>query len=387
MSDVTVDPAVLARITTERVVELTKAICGVRAPDGAEGPLAELLATTLDRPGVEVEVDYVLPGRPNVIARVRGNGSGPGLLLNGHIDASFYPASGWTRDPHDAWVEDGRIYGAAVTDMLGAIASMTATVEAAAGLDLAGDLVFLASMHHDTIGLGVKYALAAEGGWPAYGICAEPSCLEIHTGNGGAIKFEVDFAGRVAHISRREEGADALAAAVRFASSLEGVALDHEPHARFPDLPCLLVGELHGGIAPGAVAESAVVRGDIRTVPGMTRESVRLQLQPLIDGACPDGVSSRLSFLAVQRAYVGPTEGRLVDTLSRAHEAVLGSPPIVTSRLPGQAFVTDAADMQAMGVETLVYGPADWVYKPDESVPVSELVDAARVYLATVLLL
>jgi acetylornithine deacetylase len=377
---------VQAMIDPARVVEITSRICSARSVDGTEGAVGEVVAELLDQPGVDVEVEYVLPGRPNVIATVRGAG-GPGLLLNGHIDASYAPAEQWSRDPHEPWVAGGRMYGAAITDMLGAVGAMVAAVEAAARVELPGDLVLLASMHHDTIGLGVKYALASGDEWPRYGICGEPSSLEIHTANGGALKFDVEFSGRFAHISRLEGAADALAAAVDFSRALRDYDFAHEPHPRLPDLPRLLVGQLEGGFAPGAVADHAVVSCDLRTVPGMARAAVRAELEALAAAACPEGVGARVRFSARQRAFIGPAEGPLLEALGSAHERVRGSAPVVTSRLPGQAFVTDAADMQALGVETLVYGPCDWFYAPDESVPVEDLADAARVYLETALAL
>lgn len=376
------DDAISAAINRDRVVELALAMCGVRQPDETEEERARVIASLLDQPGIEVELDWVLPRRPNVVARVRGDRGGPGLLLNGHIDASYHPGK-WTHDPHQPWIEGTRIYGAAVTDMLGALASMIAATEAAAHIGPPpGDLVFLAVMHHDTIGLGAKYALSA-GSWPRYGICGEPSCLEIHIANGGAVKFELRLSGRLAHISRREDGIDALAAAVDVARALRGASLTFEAHPRMPDLPLLHVGELHAGLAPGAVADAAVVRGDIRTLPSMTRQSVRADLEHVIASACPDEVSWELDLTAVQHHFLGVDGGPLVDALAQTHEAVRGEAAKVTSRLPGQAFVTDAADMAAAGIETVVYGPADWRFVPDESVEIDELVDAARVYLGT----
>mgnify|MGYP003537143997 CR=1 FL=1 len=38
--------------------------------------------------------------------------------------------------------------------------------------------------------------------------------------------------------------------------------------------------------------------------------------------------------------------------------------------------------MLAAGIETVVYGPAEWHYVPDEFVGIDEMTDAARVYLA-----
>jgi acetylornithine deacetylase/succinyl-diaminopimelate desuccinylase-like protein len=61
---------------------------------------------------------------------------------------------------------------------------------------------------------------------------------------------------------------------------------------------------------------------------------------------------------------------------------VLGSPPEVTTGLPSGAFITDAADMVRFGIPTAVYGPCDWNTTPDESVPIADLVNAAKVYAA-----
>lgn len=369
------------QISRERVVELAKGVCTASSRNGEEEALARYVASTLKSAGVEAELDYVLPRRPNVVARVKGTGQGPGLLLNAHTDASYFPAEGWSRDPHDPWVAGNRVYGAAITDMLGALASMMATMEAAAAAPPPGDLVLLASMHHDTIGLGVKYALSS-GSWPAYGICGEPSSLAIQTSNGGAAKFEVTFSGRLAHVSRLEAGVDALAAAVDFAKAVRTYSFKHETEPRLPNLPLLLIGQMEGGTAPGAVAASAVVRGDVRYVPSMTREGMRQELQSILDATVDPRVGTRLEFTAVQRPFMGPTSGVLIETLRAAHRLVLGRDPEVGSKMPGQAFITDAADMQAAGVESVVYGPADWHVVPDESADIDELTDAARVYLA-----
>ena len=87
----------------------------------------------------------------------------PGLLLNGHIDAGYVP-DGWSHDPLDAWEAEGRLYGGAVSDMLGGVAAMMETMLAAAESEpLPGDLVLLANMYHDSNGLGTKYALAVGG--------------------------------------------------------------------------------------------------------------------------------------------------------------------------------------------------------------------------------
>ena len=152
-----------AAIDTRRVVEIARALCSVSSDDPrAEGPRAEIIADALERAGADVHVADVVEGRPNVIARVKGEGRRAPLVLQGHIDAGVY-ASGWTRSADRPWESGGRLYGGGITDMLGGVAAMAAAVEAAARFGpLPGDLVLHATMYHDGIGLGAKYALVTE---------------------------------------------------------------------------------------------------------------------------------------------------------------------------------------------------------------------------------
>ncbi len=369
-------------IDTQRVVEIARVFCSTPSPSGAEAGLAEVIADMLDRPGIELHVEEVVASRPNVVATIRGNGDRPPLVLNGHLDASVHPGP-WRADPADPWIEGNRLHGGGITDMQGGLAAMVAALEAAPGLDpLPGDLVLHAVMHHDTIGLGAKYVLASEGPRQGYGICGEPSDLAIHTGNGGAIKFEIRLEGRSAHVSRREEGIDALDAAVEVYRAVREASFDYEPEERLPALPRLQIGELHAGSAPGSVADRAVIRGDLRTVPGMDRVTVRRRIEELVASAGVPDVTSKVRILAVQKPFLGATSGALIDAITGAHGVIRGSAPRLSNGLPGQAFVTDAADMAAAGLETVVYGVGDWHYAPDESVDIDELADSARVYLS-----
>jgi succinyl-diaminopimelate desuccinylase len=386
---VTVIDDLLSRVDARRIVDATRTITALSVPDGSEGPRARAVGALLAHPRIEVHLDPVLPGRPNVIARVRGTRSGdaPGLLLNGHIDAGFVQ-DGWRHDPLDAWEEDGKLYGGAVSDMLGGVAAIVEVLLAAAdGPPLPGDLVLLANMYHDSNGLGTKYALASEDGWPRYGINGEPTSNTILTRHGGCVKFEIAFTGRVAHISRSEEGVDALAAAVRVYDRIRTLDFTYQPDPELPTLPRLQVGVLQGGFAAAAVAPTAVLQGDLRTVPGMDWGTVRADLERAVAESCPPDVTARVGCLVRQRPHVGPDSGPLMDALRAGHRLVTGADPAVNVERASQSFVTDAVDMAAAGIETLVYGPGAWHYEPNEWISVAEMADAARVYLATAAIL
>ncbi|MDE0289697.1 MAG: hypothetical protein OXM88_14140, partial [bacterium] len=139
--------------------------------------------------------------------------------------------------------------------------------------------------------------------------------------------------------------------------------------------------------SPAAVAASATIRGDLRYVPGMNRSDVREEILDVVDSVVPDEVGRRVRIIGLHQPFLGATSGSLIDTITTAQSGILGSVPRVTNELPGQAFVTDAADLVAAGLETVVYGVGDWQYAPDEWVYVDQLAGSARVYLAVAALL
>lgn len=374
---------IAAQIDPTNVASLAAQLCAIPSDADNEGAIAELVWRRLEQAGIETHIEEVVAGRPNVVARVRGTDpSLAPLVLNGHLDGSFH-VGGWSRSPLDGWVDGDRLYGGAVSDMKGGVASMVTALEAAHGAGGAPrDIILQAVMHHDTVGLGTKYLLASEGPNEGYGICGEPSDLIVHVANGGAVKFSITVKGKAAHTSRREEGIDALAGAVRIYAGLSEIEFVHQPHDSLPDLPTVIVGVMQGGFAAGCTAPEAVLLGDVRTVPSMNRHTVRADLAALVDAHLGEELHAELRITAAQKAYIGDATGPLVQAISAAHKRIRGVAPSVGSPLPGQAFVTDAADLAAIGLESIVYGPGDWHYAPDEWASITDLRDAAAVYLA-----
>src|SRR6188474_2216826 len=90
-------------------------------PGGAgEGAIGHFVAEWLERAGLEVSVEEVAPGRPNVIAIARGSGSGRTLLFDAHTDT--VGVAGMER-PHEARLENGRLYGRGAYDMKAGLAA------------------------------------------------------------------------------------------------------------------------------------------------------------------------------------------------------------------------------------------------------------------------
>ena len=91
-------------------------------PPGDEGPAADFVAQRLRDADIETTVVYS-DGRPNVVGRLRGDGSGGGpLLLTGHLDVVPAEPEFWDVDPFEAVVKDGYLYGRGTVDMKNMVA-------------------------------------------------------------------------------------------------------------------------------------------------------------------------------------------------------------------------------------------------------------------------
>ncbi len=99
-------------------------------PPGNEQPAQELLAETLGAAGFECELLAARPGRPNLVARLRGSDQGPTLCLLGHADTVPADPSEWSFDPWVGDVVDGEVRGRGAQDMKSQVAAEVAAAAA-----------------------------------------------------------------------------------------------------------------------------------------------------------------------------------------------------------------------------------------------------------------
>src|SRR5688500_16730367 len=87
-------------------------------PPGNEKPAADYLKQVLEREGIPVEIIALPtdPHRPNVIARLKGNGSKRPLLIMAHTDVVNTDSTKWTHPPFSATRSAGYVYGRGAVD-------------------------------------------------------------------------------------------------------------------------------------------------------------------------------------------------------------------------------------------------------------------------------
>jgi len=115
-------------------------------PPGNETPAAEHLAAYLAEAGVQAELRGRTPERANLIARLRGRGDGPTLMLLGHTDVVLADPDEWSVPPFAGLDRDGHVWGRGALDMKGQVAAEAVAVAALAreGWSGAGDILYCA---------------------------------------------------------------------------------------------------------------------------------------------------------------------------------------------------------------------------------------------------
>jgi len=129
-------------------------------PPGREQDVTDYLRQTLEAEGIEVQLFTKEENRPNLVARMRGNGSKQPLLLMAHQDTVNIDASKWTFPPFGATRDSGWIYGRGTLDDKDNLTASLMTMLALkrSGVELDRDLIFLAEAGEEgSTHLGIQY--------------------------------------------------------------------------------------------------------------------------------------------------------------------------------------------------------------------------------------
>jgi len=86
-------------------------------PPGNETPASEYIAAMLQSAGLDSQLIGAEPSRQNCIARVRGDGSKPPLMLAAHLDVVPVERARWRHDPFGGEIHDGYLWGRGAIDM------------------------------------------------------------------------------------------------------------------------------------------------------------------------------------------------------------------------------------------------------------------------------
>jgi len=395
--------AVPSRIDEGELVELTRDLIRIPSvvrpgdPSATEAAVAAHVEGWLRREGFEVEVHEVAPGRPNVLAWI-GEASGPSLLLEGHTDVvTEGNAAEWRYAPFGADLVDGRIYGRGSADMKSGLAA--AMIAAAAikrsGARLGGRLVVGALVDEEGDMIGAKHlCTTALGRTLTAAIICEPEQNELCLEQRGVVWARVTARGRMAHGAMPEAGVNpisALGALLREAPALERRLrrlCRRSPHLRPPTVtPTVVQSPVQGVPQSNVIPSLAQATLDVRLTPGPDGDAVAKEIDIACQRAMEAVPGATVEWQAVNGFRLATRVERgepLVRAMVRGVRQATGQAP----RFGGVPGSTDGTILRmTLGIPIVTCGPGNRLipHQVDEYVEVRELVDAAKIYVASAL--
>jgi acetylornithine deacetylase len=392
-------------IERDELLEVATALCRIPSFTTEESDLARFLDAHFRKLGFESELQEVDPGRFQCVARLRGDGSGESLMLNGHIDIDPLP-SGLGRDPFAPAVEGNMFFGAGVGNMKAGVASMIAAASAAkrAGFPRRGELILACVVGELQGGAGTAHLLRS-GVKTDAAIVTEPhGAGNVLTKHAGVMQLAIHILGRTAHISRKDQGVNAILKAGTVARTLESLKLDGKRDPELPGLPILNVGSIIGGRGrnvelrgPNIVPDFATLYVDIRFTEGMTPETILADLRRALDGLAGEDRDlkyeiefpmkpERRCLREVMMPFSVSPEHPFVQRVAKRVAEVTGSAPKVGVSLPSGYSGNDTSHLQAAGIACCLYGPAGAPDGPERYLwaSIDEMMTCARVYAAMI---
>jgi len=380
--------AIAGHVSEQELVGLASDLVRIQSynPPGEEagvaGFLRKFLAARLP-PAAEIWLQPVAPERTNLVARLRGRGAGPSLLLCAHLDTVPPGSTPWSFEPLSGHVAEGRIHGRGALDTKGSLAALALALVAfsRAGIQPAGDLILLATADEESGGLGAR-TYVESGGMRSVGaaVIGEPTSLDLVIAHRGALWLELTAHGKAAHGAMPQEGANAILPLAALLGRLSSHAFSYDPHPLLAP-PTLNVGTIGGGTKINMVPDWCSASIDLRTVPGQSHRDLLDEVWRLAAATATPGIRFEIHVTNDKPPLVTAADAPFVETALMVAEQTLGRLP----SLRGAPYLTDGSLLAGTtGIPAIVCGPGSQqgAHQVDESLAVDELACAFRFYAA-----
>ena len=371
--------------------EITQLLCRLieqdtTNPPGNEERAAKVMHEFLDECAIPYKDYEKEPGRTNVVATI-GKGR-PALLVAAHLDV--VPAGeGWTTEPFEPVVRDGRVYGRGAVDNKGQLAAMLMCAKFLKEREgeLKGSLVLVGAADEEQ---GSKYGLdylvkenLIEADAAIIPDIAN-SMRRVSIGEKGMARFKVVSRGVQAHASTPDLGFNAVWPLVDFLNRFKEADFSAPKHELFSP-PTTNVGVIRGGAAVNIVPAQAEVDIDFRYLPGTTSEQIASKLDALIvetGAACPGSKLECTRYEDMQPFTVSRDEA-IVKIIEKNARDILN---IEISPM-GMEGTTVCKQLVENGVVAAGYscGASGVAHIANEYIAIDEMADFAKVMAAIII--
>ena len=374
---------VLRHLDDRYTVQLSEEMIAIPSVTGDEEALALYIKDKLESYGMETELNYISPDRPNVHGVLKGSKPGKRLDYNAHTDT--VPAGDdWLTDPFKAVIKDGKLYGRGACDMKTGIACSLNMLKAVAdcGVEFKGELSFSGVVDQEATDIGA-WAMMEQEKWRAldgvvltYSYCGDET-KPIPLGLTGKVLYNINIKGKAAHGFRPHLGVNAVEDAARIIANLDKLKLMEHPDFGTGTV-CTLKTE--GGYKKYSVVvpESARFEVNRLLVPGETIQYTLDDMKRLVDSL---SLKSEVDVGVKPPKYEPYTSSRdepLMKILHEAYETVMGVEPLYEHAYG----ITNANIFQGeQGIPCIHIGPQrGGAHQPNEHVKLEWLPPVSEMY-------
>jgi succinyl-diaminopimelate desuccinylase len=415
----------LKEIKREELIQLTQDL--VRIPSvrqqgggGGEKEVALFLSHLLEEMGLDVVVEEVEPGAPNVIGVLQGQNEGPCLMLECHTDVvTEGDASEWKYGPFEGRLSGNRIYGRGACDTKGNLAAAVQAVKAISqsGTPFNGKILLGILVDEEGMMSGVKHFIRQ--GWADSvnaAIICEPVDNHLCITQKGALRAELMTTGKMSHGAMPLSGLNPIPPMISILEKMR--QLQEEEIERlgknlflgYPSItPTVLQAPVKGEPQLNVVPYQCRALLDIRTIPGQSHEVLKKHLEDIVRGeeksiyeslhsgplkeireSLEKGLSKGILFEARLNIFEDrpwtktPQEEPIVQAVSRAYRSVAGEEPIYDG-VPGATDGTFLSAWAGIPIVTIGAGNRMIPHQKDEWISVDDLCLTAKIYAASAL--
>ncbi|WP_456430925.1 M20 family metallopeptidase [Thermosulfuriphilus sp.] len=346
----------------ERLKDLIFTLASIPSPSGQEGAILEFIWNRLSALGIPLRRQDVPDRFYNLLANeARGNR----LLITAHVDTV----------PH--WlgvfpprIRDDRLEGLGVCDDKAGVAIMVLLLEERLRKKSPLPVTFAFVVDEEREGQGS--ATLSKEDLPPLAVVLEPTELKLAIAEGGSVEFEIHIRGRSAHGSCHLQGENAIDKAIELVGHLKRLPFLYSEHPLVGP-GGLNVERITGGDGELRVPDLCTLEIDFRVLPGQETGKIIEEIKEVLESF--SGVSYVVK--DVSEPFALAQDSSFVKMFAQAYRESLGEEP----RFSGMPSWTDAAHLQAAGLEALVFGPGELApcHTPEEYLDLGQAEKAYKV--------
>jgi acetylornithine deacetylase/succinyl-diaminopimelate desuccinylase family protein len=356
-------------------------------PPGTSVEICAYAARRLKNAGYKVEIATDKKGVDNVVARLKGKAMGPSVAFNAHVDTvGVGERANWRSDPFKALVKDGLVYGLGAGNCKGSMAVQLWLAEEITrrGGPQRGELLLTFVADEENLGPeGMAYLRKSGKVRPDVLILGAQTENNLIVAERGVMWARLTTRGKAAHAGNPDAGDNAILRMMRLAGALQA-HYDKVLSKRVKGAmkSTVNLGMFHGGHNTNVVPSACTVEIDRRLLPGETVKEAFKELKQVVDAVGEPKSLYKVEFLTGTNGFFAAEGGQAVAAFEAAVKQQTGR----KVKFLNATGVSDGRYYADDGIEIINFGPGSGAqgHAANESVPIDQMVEAARIQLDVV---